>query len=242
MVEALAYRLTHRGRPAGRLIVRSGERGRVAVVEARLQLQGALGQATITQTSRCHAERHHSLRWQESSEGRGEGRPFEVRFDADEGLVTATLGRHDSASVPYLLPYRDPLSLVRELRAITAADVAQGGGPRQAPWRIPLLGKDVVVARIVDIEVEGAGGRRAARGYVLHPGGSVVVIDLARPHAPLKLVQRLPEGVLEALLVEVSEEDTMPGLGSARDEDEGAATGATGRRRPRRRRRGRGRG
>ncbi len=241
MVEALAYRLTHRGRPAGRLLVRTGERGRVAVVEARLQLQGALGQATITQTSRCHAERHHSLRWRETSEGRGDGRPFDVTFDLDAGLVTATVGRHDTASVPYLLPYRDPLSLVRELRAVTAETAARGRPAPSAPWRIPLLGKDVTVARVVDLEVEGAGGRRAGRGYVLHPGGSFVVIDLAPPHVPLKLVQRLPEGVLEALLIEIAAEDSMPGLGDDRAEDD-TAKSSTGRRRPRRRRRGRGRG
>jgi hypothetical protein len=241
MVEALAYRLTHRGRPAGRLLVRTGERGRVAVVEARLQLQGVLGGATITQNSRCHADRHHSLRWRETTEGRADGRPFDVVFDPDAGLVTATVGRHDTASVPYLLPYRDPLSLVRELRAVTAAASAPGAETPAVPWRIPLLGKDVVVSRIVDVDMEHAGGRRLGRGYVLHPGGSFVVIDLAPPHVPLKLVQRLPEGVLEALLVEISTEDTMPGLGDGRAEDE-TVKSSTGRRRPRRRRRGRGRG
>ncbi len=239
MVEALAYRLTHHGRPAGRLLVRSGERGRVAVVEARLQLQGVLGQATITQTSRSHADRHHSLGWRETSEGRGDGRPFDVVFDLDAGIVTATVGRHDTASVPYLLPYRDPLSLIRELRAVTAS--TRGGPAPSAPWRIPLLGKDVQVARVVDVEVEQGGGQRRGRGYVLHPGGSFVVIDLAPPHVPLKLVQKLPEGVLEALLVEVSEEDGMPGLGDGRADDD-TTKASSGRRRPRRRRRGRGRG
>lgn len=239
MVEALTYRLMHRGRPAGRLLVRSGERGRVAVVEARMQLQGALGNATVTQTSRCHAHRHHSLRFQETSEGRPETRPFEVRFDEGEGLVRATLGRHDTAEAPYLLPYRDPLSLVRELRAVTARSMRDGELPT-APWHVPMLGKDVVVARVVDLEVELPSGPRPARGYVLHPGGSVVAIDLAPPHAPLRFLQRLPEGVLEALLVEVAEEDTLPGLEESAPKR--AETAKPGRRRPRRRRRGRGRG
>lgn len=239
MVEALTYRLTHRGKPAGRLLVRSGERGRIAVVEARMQLQGALGSATVTQTSRSHAHRHHSLRWNEATEGRGDGRPFEVHFDADAGLVRATIGRHDTATTPYVLAYRDPLSLVRELRALTAG-LAAGAAMPTAPWSVPMLGKNVVVARWVDLTVEVPGGTRAALGFVLHPGGSVVAIDRAPPHAPLRLVQRLPEGVLEALLVDVGEESTMAGLQeepAARDAGKGG-----GRKRPRRRRRSRGRG
>lgn len=239
MIEALTYRLTHRGRPAGRLLVRSGERGRVAVVEARMQLQGALGNATVTQTSRCHARRHHSLRFHETSEGRPDARAFEVRFEEGEGLVRATLGRNDTATVPYLQAYRDPLSLIRELRAVTARAMQDGEAP-VAPWHVPMLGKDVVVARVVDLEVDLPDGPRPARGYVLHPGGSVVAIDLAPPHAPLRFLQRLPEGVLEALLVDVGEDDTLPGL----DEPTPKRTeaGKPGRRRPRRRRRGRGRG
>ena len=240
MVEALTYRLTHRGKPAGRLLVRSGERGRIAVVEARLHLQGALGAGVVVQSSRSHAQRHHSLRWHETTEGRGDARPFEVRFDADAGLVSATIGRHDTATAPYVAAYRDPLSLVRELRAITA-QIAAGAAPPTAPWRVPMLGKDVSIARVVDLTVDVPGGPRAALGFVLHPGGSVVAIDRAPPHAPLRLVQRLPEGVLEALLVEVGEESSMAGLqeeAAARD----ASKAAGGRKRPRRRRRSRGRG
>ena len=101
-IEGFTYRLNARGRPAGRLILRTGERGRTALVEARMQLQGVLGQSTWTQTSRCHPQRHHSLRWHEASEGGGDARSYEVRFDGDAGLVTATRGRQDQASVPYL--------------------------------------------------------------------------------------------------------------------------------------------
>jgi len=238
-IEGFTYRLNARGRPAGRLVLRTGERGRVALVEARMQLQGVLGQVTWTQTSRCHPQRHHSLRWHEESEGRGDGRSFEVRFDAETGLVTATRGRQDTASVPYLRPYRDPLSLLRELRAVTAADVAGRGRPRSLPWSVPMLGKDVAIVRATDLEVDVLGLRRRGRAYTLYPGGSVVVIDLAAPHAILRLVQRLPDNALEATLVEVSDEPTMSGW----DEPaEPAAKRAGGRRRSRRRRRGRGRG
>lgn len=237
-IEGFTYRLLHRGRPAGRLVLRTGERGRVALVEARLQLQGALGTATWTQTSRCHAQRHHSLRWHEESDTRGETRSFEVRFDSEAGLVIATRGRQDQATMPYLRPYRDPLSLLRELRAWTAQEAA-GLGPRPLPVRVPLLGKDVAVVRATEVELDVAGTRRRGRAYLLHPGGSTVVVDLAPPHAVLRLVQRLPEAALEATLVDVSEEPTMAGW----DEPAEPATRRSGgRRRGRRRRRGRGRG
>ncbi len=237
-IEGFTYRLNARGRPAGRLILRTGERGRVALVEARLQLQGGLGQATWTQTSRCHPQHHHSLRWHEESEGQGDARSFEVRFDADAGLVTATRGRQDTASVPYLLPYRDPLSLLRELRAATAAEAAGRPG-KPLPWRIPLLGKDVVVVRAQDVELDVQGGRRRGRAFTLYPGGSAVVVDLQPPHAILRMTQRLPDAVLEATLVDVSEEPTMSGW----DEPTGPSTKrGGGRKRGRPRRRGRGRG
>ena len=238
-IEGFTYRLNARGRPAGRLILRTGERGRTALVEARMQLQGVLGQATWIQTSRCHAQRHHSLRWQEQSEGRGDARSFEVRFDAETGLVTATRGRQDQASAPYIRPYRDPLSLLRELRAVTAAAVAGHGPQPAAPWRVPLLGKDVTIVRSDDVDLDIQGTRRRARAYTLHPGGSVVVVDLAPPHAIVRLVQRLPDAILEATLVDVTEESTMSGWD---EPQEPAVKRGGGRRRSRRRRRGRGRG
>ncbi|MBW6455972.1 MAG: hypothetical protein K0A98_08785 [Trueperaceae bacterium] len=237
-IEGFTFRLNARGRPAGRLILRTGERGHTALVEARMQLQGVLGHTTWTQTSRCHPQRHHSLRWFEASEGGGDARSFEVRFDADSGLVTATRGRQDQATAPYLRPYRDPLSLLRELRAVTAA-AAAGSATPVAPWRVPLLGKDVTIARTDDVELEVMGERRRARAYTLYPGGSVVVVDLAPPHAILRLVQRLPDALLEATLVDVAEESTMSGWD---EPQEPAAKRTGGRRRSRRKRRGRGRG
>lgn len=234
-VESLTFRLSARGRPAGRLVLRSGERGRVTLSEARMQLQGALGNTTIVQTSRSHAARHHSLSWREEKEGQGDGRVFEVRFDPDSGLVTASRGRQNSASIPYLLPYRDPLSLLRELRAFAATEYRP-----DAPLRIPMLGKEVVVARVVETELEVAGQRRRAKGFLLHPGGSWVYVDAAAPHTLLKLVQRLDDQNLEALLVDVAEEQSMPGW--EQSEPSESSSGRGGRRRRPRRRRSRGRG
>jgi hypothetical protein len=239
-IEAFTYRLNARGRPAGRLLLRQGEREDVALIEARMQLQGPLGNSTHTQFSRSHRETHQALVFRESSEGRSDTRPFEVQFDPQQGTVRAQQGRTEAALAPYLLPYRDPLSLLRELRTITRA-LASEAAPNELEtrWRIPMLGKDVTVSRHETVEVDVQGARQRAMAYTLHPGGSMVFVSLQEPFPIVRLLQRLPDGWLEATLVEVGSERTMTGW----DEVSTATPDPTGRgaskRRGRRRRRGR---
>jgi hypothetical protein len=239
-IEALTYRLNARGRPAGRMLLQSGVRRQVALAEARLQLQGSLGSVTVVQTSRSDAREHHSLQWREALEGRQDQPPFEVHFDAEQGVVRATRGRHDQASVPYLLPYRDPLSLLRELRERTAHDVQHDRPPAATPWRIPLLGKDVLITAIRDGVMENRDEERPVRSYTLHPGGSVVVVERRAPYPILRFLQRLPDTTLEATLVELGSAKSMTGW----DDEEAVSESKPGgnRRRGRRRRRVRVRG
>ena len=229
-VEVCSYRLTSRGRPVGSQTLSRSERGRTAFLEARVQLQGALGQGTIVQSSRAHAVRHTSQQFREETNLRGDQRQYDVRFDRDEGLVVANRGRNERASVPFLRPYRDPLSLLAELRSITAQPFAE-----DAPLRVPLLGKDVVVYRASELEAVGPWGTTRARAYHLHPGGSVVIVELAAPHRILRLVQRLADGVVEATLVRTDEEERMQTL-DAPTEERSSSSRRRGRRRGRRRR------
>jgi hypothetical protein len=230
-VEVCSYRLSARGRPVGSQTLKRSDRGRIAFLEARLLLQGSLGQGTITQSSRCHSQRHHSLQFREETQIRGEGRVYDVEFDVDEGLVVASRGRADRATMPYLRPYRDPLSLLAEIRAGATA-------PRDETrlWRVPMLGKDVVVQRGADVMLDTALGARRARPFVVHPGGSMVYVDVAPPHALLKLVQRIDDGVVEGVLVRLHQEDVMESLEPAPTERERGGTRRRGRRRGRRRR------
>jgi hypothetical protein len=232
-VEVCSYRLTSRGRPVGSQTLSRSERGKVAFLEARLQLQGSLGHGTIVQSSRAHASDHVSQQFREETELRGDQRQFEVRFDAQQGLVTASRGRNDQATIPYLLPYRDPLSLLYELRA-----AAQAEWDDATPLRIPLLGKDVVVYRAVDLGAEGPWGSTRARLFHLHPGGSLVAVDLQPPYRILRLVQRVADGVVEATLVrsDLEERPAPP----EPEESHGAPSRRRGRRRGRRRRSRRG--
>lgn len=222
-VEVCSYRLTLKGKPVGTHVLKTLQQGRITQLEARVQYQGALGQSTITQRSRCHAARHFSLQFREETVERTGQRTFDVVFDADSGLVTATRGPRDQASMAYLRPYRDPLSLLLDVRAC--------GDEEQL--RVPMLGKDVTVQRVGEVEVDTPLGGRRAAAYLLHPGGSAIYVDLQPPHVLLKMTQRLDDGYVEALLVRVAQEAEMESWG-----DESASTRRKKRSRRRRPRRG----
>lgn len=219
-VEVCSYRLTLRGAPVGTHVLRTEEKGQTAHLEGRMMLQGSLGQLTTTQTSRFHRGRKLSLGFRENTERRGEKRVYDVVFDAGQGLVRASRGQGDEASVPYIQPYRDPLALLFELRGLE---------PGGEPVRIPMLGKDVTVLYLGTTRLETALGERSAYAYKLHPGPAYVYVDEADPHTILQMSQRVDGQILDALLVKVAQEDAMPARESERPR--------SGRRRRRRRRR-----
>lgn len=222
-VEVCSYRLTLRGKPAGTHVLKTEGRGRHTQLEGRAQFQGPLGLATVQQRSRCHAQRHFSLRFREETQERNEQRVFDVTFDNQQGLVTATKGAKDVARMPYLRPYRDPLSILHELRSLGEVESAH----------VPMLGKDVTVQFVGEHDLETALGKKRARVYLLHPGQSVVYVDVDAPHTILKLTQRLPDGHLDALLVKVGSE---PSLEPFDESGGGEKSGKSGKRRSRRRR------
>lgn len=224
-VEVCSYRLTLRGKPVGTHVLKTEGRGRHTQLEGRAQFQGTLGLATVQQRSRCHSQRHFSLRFREETQERTEQRVFDVTFDAQNGVVTAAKGAKDVARMPYLRPYRDPLSLLHELRSLGETELA----------RLPMLGKDVTVQFVGEVDLDTALGPRRARAYLLHPGQSVVYVDVAPPHTILKLTQRLAEGHLDALLVKVASEPSLEPFDEGGTEG-GGAVGKSGKRRSRRRR------
>lgn len=222
-VEVCSYRLSHKGKPVGTQVLKASAQGKVALLEGKAMFQGGLGQATVVQRSRCHAARHFSHRFREESSERSGNRTFDVVFDPQEGLVTASKGR-DEAVTPYDRPYRDPLSLLQELRTLEGTD----------HLRVPMLGKDVTVQLVGEVELDTVLGPRSARAYLLHPGGSVVYVDARPPHLLLKLTQRLSDGVVDALLVKVEQEAAMEDW--TRESGGGGKGGGKRRRRSRRRR------
>jgi hypothetical protein len=219
-VEVCSYRLTVRGTPVGTHVLRTEHRGQVTHLEGRMMLQGSLGQVTTTQVSRVHRRRFESRAFREDTERRGEKRIYDVTFDTGRGLVRATRGPGDEANVAYILPYRDPLGLLNELRALE---------PSEEPVRVPMLGKDVTVLYLGVTELDTALGKLSAHAYRLHPGHAYVYVEVGEPRAILQMSQRVDGQLLDALLVKVAQEDAMPVRESERPRQ--------GKRRRRRRRR-----
>lgn len=221
-VEVCSYRLTLKGKPVGTHELKTLHKGRVTLLEGRAQYQGALGTSSVVQRSRCSRGERVSQRFREEWTERSGQRTFDVVFDPEDGLVTASHGR-DQANAPYLLPYRDPLSMLLELREL---------GPREHAV-LPLLGKEVTVQRAGEVELDTSLGTRNAVAYLLHPGGSVVYVDRDAPHLLLKFTQRLNDGFVDALLIKVGEEDTLDDFAPSR----GSSRRGSGKRRRRSRRR-----
>ncbi len=224
-VEVCSYRLSHKGKPVGSQELKTFQRGRVTLLEGRALFQGSLGTATVVQRSRCTGPRGVSQRFREETTERSGPRTFDVVFDPEQGLVTATKGR-DRATAPYLLPYRDPLSLLLELRDLGDRDHAM----------VPMLGKQVTVARAGEVELDTSLGPRTAMAYLLHPGGSVVYVDREAPHHILKMTQRLVDGYVDALLIKVGEESDLQDFDAPSGGGSGNKGGGKRRRRSRRRR------
>lgn len=229
-VEVCSYRLTMRGKPVGTHVLKTETKGRFTRMEGKANFQGDLGNLSVAQSSRSTSDTHHSLRFREETQERSESRTFDVAFDEALGVVRATRGPRDVAETPYIRPYRDPLSLLNEIRNL--------GG--RGAVNVAMLGKDVSVQYVGEVDLSTSIGHKRARAYLLHPGQSVVYVDVHSPHTILKLTQRLADGHVDALLVRVASEPTLEAFGEEerRQEAEGrAGKKRRGRRKPRRRRR-----
>jgi hypothetical protein len=227
-VEVLDYRLEVRGVAAGRQSVRSKDEGRHVRMEVEATFEGPLPAAKVVQLSRFHRSSHASYEFRETTRDRSGERRLRVVFDGRDGLVTLERGE-DRASAPYVEPFRDPLSMLRELRE----------APRDADRiRMPMLGKTVEARALGEVELETPLGTKRAHAYQLFPGGSWVWIDAESPHAILRMRQRTDEALVDAILVGTAQ-DTK--LTAWEDADRGTGGGKKRGRRRRRRRGGRSR-
>lgn len=225
--EVITYRLLQRNQPVGTHVLRSEQQGSISHLEGRLELTGSLGRVSITQTSRAHARRHFSMSFREEQQKRGENRNFDVQFDRGSGLVTARIGTRDAASVPYFMQYRDPLSLLQEVRQL----------PEEVDTvTVPLLGHDVTVQLIGETALETVMGPRQARVYRLLPGGSLVWVDSARPNLILQMQQKLEGAPVDAILLSLEHEETGRQNRPTGEDRSGGRARQRGQRRRRRRR------
>ena len=159
-------------------------------------LQGAFGNATVTQTSRYHEEKRVSLGFKEESQERSGKRTFDVVFDQETGLVKASKGS-DKSEIPLAQAYLDPLSMLHRLRQGFTGDIL----------KIPMLGKNVTIERLNERELETPLGSRNTQLYAVRPGRNVVYVDTQEPHHILLLTQIVDGQQLDAQLVQVAQED-----------------------------------
>lgn len=222
-VEVLDYRLEVRGVAAGRHVVRSESEGRHVRMESEATFEGGLPAARVVQLSRSHRDDQVSHEFRETTKDRSGERRFSVVFDARDGLVKLEQGS-DKAEAPYLEAFRDPLSMLRELRR---AD------PQADRIRIPMLGKTVEARSLGEVEIDTPLGPYRTRSYQLFPGGSWVWIDTEAPHAIVRFRQRTADGYVDGVLTRRGEETTLP-LWESHDSGSGGSRRKSKRRRRRR--------
>jgi len=200
-VETCHYRLSFRGKPVGTHTLSTGFKGRTAILDAKMMLQsrGALRNTTISQQSKAHRQQFFSFSFQETVSV-PESRTFKVHFDIEEGLVKAERGNKDKAFIPYIESYEDPLSLLYHLRHLEGEE----------HLRVPMLGKEVTVARLGEKTLETALGERVAHVYELQPGGSYVYVGVDAPKPILMMTQRFDNQLLDAHIVRIDENARAP--------------------------------
>lgn len=195
-VEVTTYRYVLRGKPVGTHVLKREPAGRYVQLEARSHFQGVFNNATTVQRSRTHARAFFSTRYEEANDGRNNRRNFQLHFDIGKGLVVAQKGQRDTSEIPYLLPYRDPLSLLQELRNPDLPDL----------HRIPMLGKEVVVRPRGTTSIDTIFGPTKCMVYQLLPGPSYVYVMVNEPHHIVKFMQPTAEGVMETVLQTIGTE------------------------------------
>lgn len=228
-VETLSYTLSLGHKAVGSQVIKTLVTSCVTTLECRALFQGVLGAHSAQQSSQLATGSGESLRFSETTDGKGDKHSFEVAFDARSGLVKATRQtgtQVERAEVPYLRPYSDPLGLLHLLRGLEHGSVVTR--------RVPLLGKDVVVESLGEWALEMAQGERATFGYVLRPGPCYVYLDARPPHALVQLVQPTQYGQLEAFLVRTTQEDGLLGAAKESPKDRGNKRRRRGGRRRRR--------
>lgn len=204
-------------------------RGSTVHLEAKMQLSGALGRATISQTSRSHVRHYNSLTFREEQQRRGDNRIFDVKFDRSTGMVLAVRSGSDKAEQPLTMPYRDPLGMLYEIRNLN---------PEAVGLTIPMLGKHVQVTFVKTAVLETAVGPRPVRIYRLFPGGSLLWIGDDDANLILKMQQRIDGAPVDAVLTRVAQEQ---GSGRGPGQPRQAAAAGTGAKDGRRSRSRRGR-
>ncbi len=193
-MELVSYRLSYRGKPVGNYSLSADNKGSMVFLEAKMMLQGALGTTTINQTSKSHRSQFFSYSFQELTNSPGQNRRYNVVYDKKEGLIKASRSGTDKAEIAAIVPIVDPIGLLYKIRFLD---------PNKDRFLVPMLGKTVIVHKIAQKELETAFGKKMTNVYKLHPGKSLVYIDLEKPHHILAMTQYIGNKFLDSFIVKV---------------------------------------
>ncbi len=196
-MEVCSYRLSSQGKPVGSQVITTSERGLNVYLETKMQLQGSLGNVSVSQQSKVHKDKLSSYFFNEETQEGSSKRQFNVTFDYQRGLVRASRSPQDQAEVPLVQNFSDPLSMLYQLRQLSEDD---------SFWQIPMLGKNVSVERIGEKVLETSLGEKDCFVYKLWPGASYVYVAKEAPNLIIMMTQRLEGRSVDAQLIRVSHE------------------------------------
>lgn len=159
-----------------------------------MMLQGSLGTTTVNQSSKTHRNYFFSINFQEVTNGPGQNRKFSVNYDRSNGLIKASRSVNDKSEIAAIAPFVDPIGLLYQVRHIDQA---------KDRFIVPMIGKNVIVEKIMQKEIETALGKKLANVYKLHPGRNLLYIDTERPHHILAMTQFIGNKFLDSFIVKV---------------------------------------
>ena len=193
-MELVSYRLSYRGKPVGNYSLSADTVSNTVFLEAKMMLQGSLGTTTIHQTSKTNKTHYFSYSFQELTNSPGQNRRYNVIYDKNNGLIKASRSANDKSEIPATVPFVDPIGLLYMVRFLDLD---------KDRFVVPMLGKTVIISKIAQKELDTALGKKTANVYKLHPGKSLVYVDIEEPHHILAMTQYIGNKFLDSFIVKV---------------------------------------
>ncbi|HHO56115.1 MAG TPA: hypothetical protein ENK21_06970 [Trueperaceae bacterium] len=198
-MELVSYRLSYRGKAVGNYSLSADSVSNTVFLEAKMMLQGSLGTTTINQTSKTNKTHFFSYSFQELTNSPGQNRRYNVIYDKNHGLIKASRSASDKSEIPAITPIVDPIGLLYKIRHLDL---------EKDRFLVPMLGKTVIISKIAQKELDTAFGKKMTNVYKLHPGKSLVYVDIEKPHHILAMTQYIGNKFLDSFIVKVENIDS----------------------------------
>ena len=157
-----------------------------------MMLQGSLGTTTIQQSSKTHRNYFYSINFQELTNGPGQNRKYTVKYDKNNGLIKASRSANDKSEIAAISPFVDPIGLLYQVRHLDQT---------KKRFIIPMIGKNVIIEKITQLEIDTALGKKLSNVYKIHPGKNLLYVDTEKPHYILAMTQFIGNKFLDSFIV-----------------------------------------